>query len=51
MNFASELFIRASFRRLRSFIHHVFGDVKLDAQEKLFVLTASAGLQGCIESA
>ena len=36
MNFASELFIRASCSRLRSFVHHVVGDVKLDAQEKLF---------------
>ena len=29
----------ASFSRLRSFVHHVVRDVKLDAQEKLFVLT------------
>ena len=36
INFVSELFIRASCSRLRSFVHHVVGDVKLDAQEKLF---------------
>ena len=39
MTFESELFIRASCSRLRSFVHHVMRDVKLDAQEKLFVLT------------
>ena len=35
INFVSELLIRASCSRLRSFVHHVVGDVKLDAQEKL----------------
>ena len=39
MNFVLELLIRASCSRLRSFAHHVIGDVKLGAQEKLFVLT------------
>ena len=29
----------ASSSRLSSFVHHVVRDVKLDAQEKLFVLT------------
>ena len=29
--------------RLRSFLHHVLGDVKLNAQEKLFVLTTFSG--------
>ena len=38
MNFVSELFTRASCSHLRSFVHHVVRDVKLNAQEKLFVL-------------
>ena len=38
MDFVLELFIRESCSRLRSFIHHVVRDVKLDAQEKQFVL-------------
>ena len=36
----------ASFSRLRSFVHHVVGDAKLDAQEKLFVLTTFSGFIG-----
>ena len=40
---ASREFIRASCSRFRSFLHHVIGDVKLDAQEKLFVLTTFSG--------
>ena len=28
---------------LRSFVHHVVGNAKLDAQEKLFVLTTLSG--------
>ena len=38
MDFMLELFIRESWSRLRSFTHHVVRDVKLDAQEKRFVL-------------
>ena len=39
MDFMLELFIQASCTRLRSFVHHLVSDVKLDAQEKRFVLT------------
>ena len=39
MDFVLELFIRASCSRLRSFVHLIVRDVKLDAQEKRFVLT------------
>ena len=38
--------VRASSSRLRSFVHHVVGDVKLDAQEKLFTLTTFSGFIG-----
>ena len=34
-----EIVYWASTSRLSSFVHHVVRDVKLDAQEKLFVLT------------
>ena len=46
MSFMSELFIWASCSRLRSFVHHVAADIKLDAQEKLFVLTTFSRLLG-----
>ena len=36
----------ASSNRLRSFVHHVVGDAKLEAQEKLFVLTKFSGFIG-----
>ena len=36
----------ASSNRLSSFVHHVVGDVKSDAQEKLFVLTKFSGFIG-----
>ena len=36
----------ASSSRLSSFVHHVVRDVKLDAQEKLFVLTTFYGYIG-----
>ena len=39
MDFVLELFIRSSCSLLRSFVHLIVGDVKLDAQEKRFVLT------------
>ena len=32
--------------RLGSLVHHAVGDVKLDAQEKLFVLTTFSGFIG-----
>ena len=43
MNFLSESFIWASYSRLSSLAHHVVRDVKLDAQEKLFVLATFSG--------
>ena len=46
MNFVSELSIRGSCSRLRSFVHLVVGDAELDAQEKLFVLTTFSGVIG-----
>ena len=33
----------ADSNRLSSFVHHVVGDVKLDAQEKMFVPTTFSG--------
>ena len=38
MNFVSELFTWASCSHLRSFVHYLVRDAKLNAQEKLFVL-------------
>ena len=35
MYFGRELFIWENFRRIRSYVHHVVGDVKFNAQEKL----------------
>ena len=46
MNFVSELSIRGSCSRVRSFVHLVVGDAELDAQEKLFVLTTFSGVIG-----
>ena len=46
MNFISELFIRVSCSRLRSFVHHVVVDVRFSLQEKLFVLTIFSGFIG-----
>ena len=46
MDSVLELFIRASCCRLRSFVHHVVRDVKLDAQEKWFVLMTFGRLIG-----
>ena len=46
MNFVLELIIRASCSRLRLFVDHVVGDMKLDAQEKLSVLTTFSGFIG-----
>ena len=37
--------------RLSSFVHHVVGGVKLDAQKKLFVLMTFSGFIGYLESA
>ena len=39
MVFLTELFIQASSSGLRLLVHRVVREVKLDAQEKLFVLT------------
>ena len=36
----------ASSSRLISFVHHVVGDAKLDAQEKLFAITTFSGFIG-----
>ena len=46
MNFALELFIRASCSRLRSLVQHVVVDVKLGPQEKLFVPAIFSGFIG-----
>ena len=46
--FFSELFIRASYSRLRSFVHHIVGDVKFDTQEKMFVLMKLRGFIGLL---
>ena len=43
MSFVSESFIQSSCCRFRSIVHHVVGDVKLDTQEKLFMLTTFSG--------
>ena len=39
----SQLVILAKFQPSQPFLHHVVGDAKLDAQEKLFVLTTFSG--------
>ena len=46
LNFMSELFIRASCSCLRLSVHHTVGDIKLDGQEKLFLLTLFSGCRG-----
>ena len=38
MIYLSEPFIRASCSRLKLFVHHVVRNIKLEAQENLFVL-------------